>query len=58
MPPDEEREGRDGKSYSVRRRITDDLDIPQKLAEQAVVYANRWSGPTKAMPGASEDGVR
>jgi transposase-like protein len=57
--PDEgERVGRDGKAYSIRQRVTEDPDIPQKLAEQAVVYAHRWSGPTKAMPGASEDGVR
>jgi hypothetical protein len=27
--------GRDGKSYSIRQRITEDPDIPPKLAEEA-----------------------
>jgi hypothetical protein len=39
--PDDERLGRDGKSYSIRQRITDDPDIPQGLAEQAAATMRR-----------------
>jgi hypothetical protein len=39
--PDDERIGRDGKSYSIRQRVTGDPDIPQKLVEAAAATGRR-----------------
>lgn len=36
-----EREGRDGKSYSLRQRITDDTGLPAELIEQAAITGRR-----------------
>lgn len=42
LPPDEdERVGRDGKSYSIRQRVTDEPDIPPKLIEDAAATNRR-----------------
>lgn len=35
------REGKDGKSYSVRQRVTEDPDIPPKLIEEAAATGRR-----------------
>lgn len=40
-PPDDERTGRDGKSYSIRQRVTDDPDLPPKLIEDAAATNRR-----------------
>ena len=37
----EERVGRDGKSYSLRQRVTDDPDIPPRLAHAAAATDRR-----------------
>jgi len=39
--PPEERVGRDDKSYSIRQRVIEDPDIPQKMMDETEATAHR-----------------
>lgn len=51
--PDEDRVGRDGKSYSARQRVTEDPDLPPKLVEVAAATGRR-----RVFLRCAEDAVR